>query len=408
MKKSKLKFFLVAMIGIFIASGTSAQEWLIGNRHFMFTDPSRGNRQIDTRIYYPADVAGLNQPLGSPSDKKYPVIVFGHDEQIVYQRYEYIWNNLASKGFIIVLPKTEMGPTMDVVEFAKDMAFIVNQFPVMHNDPTSFFYHRYMGTSCVMGHGIGGSAATFALQYSTNITTLVSLAATETTPSAITAASLVTVPSVVVAGGEDCNSPIATNQMPMFLNIDSDCKFFVNLLEATHCHFAQNSATCLANLQTCFGSPNNVVSTNENAGYLLVSFLRFYLKYNAPALEKFHWKLGSKAQDWSYIMVCNALGSPRLQQDQELMDDENPVAISVYPNPVKQGNTLNLVVRTEESASGKAVITNLMGQIVATQNLVFDDVISETEIAVGNISKGNYMVTVYTQEGKSTKPLIIQ
>ena len=408
MTKSKLKMFLVAMIGIFMAAESNAQEWLIGNRAMTFTDPSRGNRQIDTRIFYPADVAGVNQPLGSPANKKYPVIVFGHDEAIIYNRYAYIWNALASKGFIIVLPKTEMGIPMNVVEFAKDMAFIVDQFGVMHTTPGSFFYQRYMGTSCVMGHGIGGSAATFAPQYSSNITTMVSLAATETTPSAINAASLVTIPSVVVGAGEDCNSPIATNQMPMFLNIDSDCKFFVNLLEATHCQFAQNSVVCMANLLTCGGTPNTVTATNSNASYLLVSFLRFYLKYNAPALDKFHWKLQSKADDWSYIMVCNAVTTPRISQDQMLMDAESQLAISVYPNPVKQENSLNLVVRSEESVTGKVVITNLMGQVVATQDLKFDDVISETVIPVGDISKGNYMITVYTNEGKDTKPLIIQ
>jgi hypothetical protein len=409
MTKSTLKLILVAMIGIFIAADSIAQEWNIGNMQMTFTDPSRGNRQINTRIYYPADLAGPNQPLGSPANKPFPVIVFGHDQQISYNHYAYIWNEFATKGFIVVLPKTEMGSSMNVVEFAKDMAFIVDQFVAMDNTPGSFMYQRYMGRSCVMGHGIGGSAATFAVQYSPNITTMVSLAATETTPSAITAASLVTVPSVVVGGGEDCVSPIATHQMPMFDNIDSDCKFFVNLLEATHCHFAQNAGACIWSSTICGGSPCNVVSTNSNTGYLLVSFLRYYLKFNAPALDKFYWKLGSKAQDWSYIMVCNLVNTPRYS-DSELasLDEETPVSMNVYPNPVKQGNTLNLVVRSEESMTGKAVVTNLMGQIVATQNLVFDDVITETEISVGNIAKGNYMVTVYTEQGKTTKPLIIQ
>ena len=408
MTKSKLKLFLVAMIGIFVAGNSNAQEWLIGNKHMMFTDPSRGNRQIDTRIYYPADVAGPNQPLGSPSNKPFPVIVFGHDQGIAYNHYAYLWNDLAAKGFIVVLPKTEMGPVMNVVEFAKDMAFIVDQFEAMDVTPGTWMYQRYINRACVMGHGIGGSAATFAVQYSANITVMVSLAATETSPSAINAASLVTVPSVVVGGGEDCNSPIATHQMPMFDNIDSQCKYFVNLLEATHCHFAQNNNVCLINLQTCYGSPNSVVSTNWNTNYLLVSFLRYYLKYNAPALEKFEWKLTSKPQDWSAVMACNVVTSPRLSNDELMMDDDSPVSVMVYPNPVKQGNTLNLTVRSAESMKGKVIITDLMGKMVASQELSFDDEYTDTEIPVTNISKGNYMLTIYSDLGKTTKPLIIQ
>ena len=397
---------LATISGIFLAASGSAQTWLIGDMDMTFVDPSRGNRQIESRIFYPADVAGLNQPLGSPANKKFPVVVMGHDQGLPYSSYVYIWYELATKGFIVVFPKTEMGPTMDVVEYAKDMAFIVNQFPVMHTTPGSFFYQRYMGRSCVMGHGTGGSAATFAVQYSTNITTLISLAATETTPSAINAASMVTIPTVIMGGGEDCNSPIATNQMPMYDNVDSDCKFFVNMLKATHCQFAMNNTICLP---TACTSPATVSQINWNNNYLLISFLRYYLKYNAPALDKFYWKLGSKVTEWSYLMVCDEVNTPRLSDNfDENSDEYLDVAVNVYPNPVKQGNTLNLVVQNEESVSGRVVITNLMGQIVASKDLVFEDVISQNEIQMENIAKGNYLLTVYTSESKTTKPLIIQ
>jgi len=247
MKKSQTKTFLFAIIGCFLATASIGQTWQIGYQTMTFVDASRNNRQIETELFYPADLTGNSVPLGSPSTQKYPVIVFGHDQGIGWNNYAYVWNRYASQGFIVAVPKTEMGAVMDVVEYSKDMAFVAARFIAMRYTPGSFFYQRHNSKSCVMGHGVGGSAAIFAIQYNPAITALVSLAATETTPSAINAATLVTVPSVVIGGGKDCIAPIATNQLPMFDNIDSWCKTFVNMVEATHCQFSQGFGNCLNN-----------------------------------------------------------------------------------------------------------------------------------------------------------------
>ncbi|HMT29039.1 MAG TPA: hypothetical protein PKD91_07155, partial [Bacteroidia bacterium] len=69
------KMMLMTVIGMFFASNMMAQTWTIGNRVMTFVDASRGNRLVETVIFYPSDVTGWEVPLGSPSDKKYPVIV---------------------------------------------------------------------------------------------------------------------------------------------------------------------------------------------------------------------------------------------------------------------------------------------------------------------------------------------
>ncbi|HMT29038.1 MAG TPA: hypothetical protein PKD91_07150, partial [Bacteroidia bacterium] len=125
--------------------------------------------------------------------------------------YQYIWDRLVTKGFIVAIPLTETGSNPNLTEFAKDLAFVSAQFTAMRYDPTSFFYKRHNSKSCVMGHGMGGGAATLAVQYNPAITILVSLAATETVPSAISAASNITIPALVIGGGEDCVAPIASN-----------------------------------------------------------------------------------------------------------------------------------------------------------------------------------------------------
>lgn len=296
---------------------------------------------------------------------------------------------------------------MDVVEFAKDMAFVASRIKALRYLPGSFFYKRYNLKSCFMGHGTGGSAATFAVQYHPTVTTLVTIAATETVPSAINASTLITIPSVVIGGGEDCVSPIATNQMPMFDNINSDCKTFVNLLDATHCHFAQDAAACTTAQSSCSTSAINWQSTAFNHNYLVISFLRYYMKSNAPALAKFEWKLASKKKDWTYIFACN-LSAPRIGIEAEGEEMENTTDLAFYPNPVISGSNLTLSLNSEESINSTVIITNLMGQVVSQREITIEDNENTFSVPTENLKKGYYMVSVINEEGRISKPLIIQ
>ncbi len=401
MNLTRIRTILFAITGLLVATAGNGQTWEIGYQSMTFVDSSRGNRQIEAELFYPTDVTGVGVPLGSPIDKKYPIIIFGHDQETAWNNYAYVWNKFATQGFIVIVPKTEMGPTVDVIELAKDLAFIASEFNIMKNLPGSFFYQRLNGKSCFMGHGVGGSAATFAVQYYPAVTTMVSLAATETVPSAINAASLVAVPSVVISGDNDCIAPAATNQLPMFNNIDSQCKTFVNIYGATHCNFSQNAINCTV------GCPPGIHSWQYVGGgssYLVISFLRYYMKSNAPALAKFEWKLFTKQNSWSYIFDCN-VSTPRLSMEENEM--ENTTNMSVYPNPVKSGDNLNLVIGSEESSSGNLVISDLMGKVVLQKEFSLEDEARSLSIPTTQFSNGYYIVSVISSEGRISKPLII-
>jgi len=405
MIKSKITS-LVFAVGMCISTVANAQTWNTGSQVMTFTDASRGNRQIETQIFYPADVDGINVPLGSPIDKKFPVIVFGHDEEVDYTNYFSIWNKFTRYGFIVAFPTTEAGPNPNVEDFAKDLAFVATQFNLMRFTPGSFYFQRHNSKSCIMGHGVGGGAATIAMQYG-NATTLVTLAATETTPSAISAATLVTKPSVVISGDEDCTAPAATNQSLMFNNIDSDCKTFVNMYDATHCHFAMNAPTCSEIM--CNGSPNSFVHTVTLSSYLLVSFLRYYLKSNAPALARFEWKLQNKLDSWSYIMVCNVNPLARVGDDEEDMTtEESEMNFNLYPNPVKKGNALNMHMDSEISTVAAVYVSNMMGQVVYKNEVEVEEMESDLSIPIEHLRSGYYMVSVISEGGRISRPLVIQ
>ena len=69
-----LKHYLFLLIAAVLALNVSAQSFSIGNTTSTFFDSSR-NRDVETRIYYPADSPGENVPVATGS---FPVLVLGH------------------------------------------------------------------------------------------------------------------------------------------------------------------------------------------------------------------------------------------------------------------------------------------------------------------------------------------
>lgn len=390
-----------------------SQIWEIGYGTMTFVDASRGNRVIDANIYYPADATGWNVPLGSPFDKKYPVIVFGHDEGTAFNEYQYVWDKWVPKGFVVVMPLTEMGVVMDVEEFAKDIAFITAQFRVLRYDPASFWFKRHNSKSSATGHGKGAASAVVAMQHDIQITTLMTLTANETAPGTIAAASMVTQPSVVVAGGEDCVSPLATVQEAIFNNLDTDCKTLINFTTVPRCIFAQNASACTASQVTCGGSnPYSWQSVTTEVTWYLVSFMRFYMKSNVDALVRFEWKLQQKKKDLVYIMLCNT-SAPRIgwnpeDSNREMDDDDFAVFnVKAYPNPVSQGEETRLVVESDMDSKAELIITGLTGQVVASYPIQLDSFENEFSIPTGNLAKGHYLLTVTAPGFKTSKPLLV-
>jgi len=409
MKKTAHSWLLPVLFlipGLFIANVTTAQ-YTLGNRTETFIDSSRANRPIETEIFYPADIPGYGVPFAAPFDKKFPVIVVGHDYLLNWNEYAYIWNFFVEKGFIVALPKTEAGFAPDHTEFAKDMAFVVSEFARMRTDPASPYYKRTNGKSCVMGHGMGGGAAVLSIQYNPAITTLVTLAASETSPSAITESFNITIPAVVVAGALDCISPVATNQLPMYNNLASTCKAFISINQSNHCQFAQNAPNCIPDEMLCNGgiTPPYHVLTNRITNYYVVSWLRYYMKYNAPALAKFEWKLLQKPDKITYDYYCGP-NSPRIMG--EATEEDPTFFLNMYPNPAQRSGTLNLTIPSEEASRAVVMIADLLGQVVVSEQLELEEDFNEFALPLDNLSKGYYLVTVTNSVERVTKPLIIE
>ena len=95
-----------------------------------------------------------------------------------------------------------------------------------------------------MGHSMGGGAALLATAYSGNITAALLLAAAETNPSAVDAATGFGGPALIFSGGKDRVTPPADHQIPMYNALPGTCKYRVTVTDGSHCQFSENSTIC--------------------------------------------------------------------------------------------------------------------------------------------------------------------
>jgi predicted dienelactone hydrolase len=195
-------------------------------------------------LFYPAAAAGANQPFAGDAGTRFPVIVFGHGFTISIDNYAYISSYLASRGYILALVDTETGFLPNHTNFGRDLAFIADKLQAEGANPGSPLFERIGDKTAVMGHSMGGGSSFLAVQYSANISAMVTMAAAETNPSAVDAADTIGIPSLVIAGGNDKVAPPATNQVLMYNALGSSCKYYMTTVNGSHCNFAPDSFTC--------------------------------------------------------------------------------------------------------------------------------------------------------------------
>lgn len=266
-------FTLAACLFMLVANA----QFLIGSRNITFNDPSR-NRNIGTQIRYPGETAGANAVVAEGS---FPVLVMGHGFAMGFDVYSNLWNYFVPKGYIVALPTTEgsLIPAPSHGAFGLDLAFVAQALQDANLDPASPFFGKVAPATALMGHSMGGGASFLGAANNSNIQALVNFAPAETNPSAIAAAANVTVPTMVIAGANDCVTPIAEHQGPMYAALTTSCRAFVNITGASHCQFAESNFNCNFGELTC--SPSAAISrgiqhgiVNDFAGLWLDHFLK--------------------------------------------------------------------------------------------------------------------------------------
>ena len=323
----KLYFYLFLLFASL--SNVNAQNYLIGHTTITLVDASRSNRSIPTEIYYPADITGDNVPISTINTTKFPSLVFGHGFVMSWDAYQNFWNTLVPNGYIFAFPKTEGTISPSHLEFAKDLAFVINQMNLQGSLSTSIFYNRVSSMNSVMGHSMGGGASFIAVPLNSNIKTIVNFAPAETNPSAITAASNVSIPTLIFAGGNDCITPPNTNQIPMYSGLTSLCKTYISITGGSHCQMANSNSLCSIGENTCTPSPTITGSVQHTKLFsYLLPWLNYQLKGNCSQGNIFDMQINS---DTSITFQKNCMQCSPLEVG-EVTNELKEVI--VYPNPV--------------------------------------------------------------------------
>jgi dienelactone hydrolase len=279
------------IIALFFTIITFAQL-PVGHMSINFKDASRSGgytisggvtlsgtgRTIGTEVYYPATVAGNNQPVAAG---QFPVVVFGHGFAMTYDNYDNIYNRLAALGYIVLLPRTESGifPTPVHADFGLDLKLLANQGMALNtiNTPTALatFNGKVIQKSAIGGHSMGAGCSFLAASGNNTVTCVFNFAAatSNNTPNSIASASLVTVPTLVVSGQLD-NVADSTVQNSHYNSTASTKKFHVIIKDVTHCDFGNGtSGTCTIGQAACGNTTCNM------------NLFRRYMTYVEPFLE---------------------------------------------------------------------------------------------------------------------------
>ncbi len=286
-----------------------AAAYEIGHTTIVWVDPARGNREIETEVFYPAEVPGEEVPVAEPPAGGFPVVSFGHGFLIPVDDYAFVWEGLAPEGYLVCLPRTEGDLSPSHLDLGLDLAFICGAMRTAGTDPASPFYNKVAERCAAGGHSMGGGASFLALAADPTLTCIFNFAAAETNPSAIEAAGQITAPALLLAGSLDCVTPPDVHQLPMYEALASGCKTYVELLGASHCQFAEYNFLCgLGEI----GCPAPTITRSEQHALsltLVTPWLDAFLAEDPLAWETFQTLLETQG-GINYLQDCPVSHTP--------------------------------------------------------------------------------------------------
>ncbi len=293
-------------------------QYQVGHTTITFNDPSRtggfgsgggSGRQIQTEIYYPAATAGDDVACVADS---FPVIVFGHGFAMAWDAYQNIWEHYVPQGYILAFPRTEGGliPGPSHGDFAEDLNVVATRMQLEHMNNGSIFENHIRTATAIMGHSMGGGAGALASSGNTSIKTYVGLAPAETTPSAISAASGITVPSIVFSGSQDGVTPPIDHHTPIYNAISSGCKTFVSVLGGGHCYFANANFNCdLGEGASSTGISITRQEQQDRTFAVLDPWLRYTLWNECNGLDDALSVVGGNTAQYVHQTTCSPIGN---------------------------------------------------------------------------------------------------
>jgi predicted dienelactone hydrolase len=280
----------------------------IGHRSAVYDLPG-DNDTLPVEIYYPATNAGEEAPVATG---EFPLVIFAHGYQQGYLDYAYVWEALVPRGTIVALVDKLSGATaISTDEHAGHIVFLIDQIEALGADPASDLFGHVGDRIAVTGHSTGGGADFIAAAQSPSVSTIASLAplAVAQPPNVVgtdpvDVAGQVSVPTLILAGGEDCITPTPENAEVLHAAVAGSPRYFVEIQQGDHCGFSDAGGPgrlpCeTAELSRCPGLPLGTAQgptldpADQNARSLevFVPWIDHHLRDDAGAWDAFEASL---------------------------------------------------------------------------------------------------------------------
>ena len=202
--------------------------------------PRPGGGSFTSRLYYPALTGGLNAPL-DPAEGPYPAISFGHGFVTDPERYRSTLEHLASWGYLVMATESSLGLLPNHATYAQELSLCLTYLETENTDAGSFLFNQVdIARFGMSGHSMGGGASILATAADTRVRALVTLAANETNPSAISAVASVSVPICLLTGDSDGITNWQQNSLAMYNNASAPRQLPL-IRGGYHCGFLDSS-----------------------------------------------------------------------------------------------------------------------------------------------------------------------
>ena len=232
------RLFIVVLLAAACACGaqplSEPGEFHAGFRRVTVV-PTQG-ASFSALVYYPASSAGENAPL-DPAGAPYPGVSFGHGFLQAPSRYAGTLSHLATWGVIVIASESQQGFAPNHSQFAVDIRECLTWLETENARAASFLFGAIDTANFgVCGHSMGGGAGTLAAADDPRVKALATLAAAETSPSAIAAAARLTIPASFISGSEDTIVPVGTHGQRMYDAMTAP-RLLPLIIGGSHCGF---------------------------------------------------------------------------------------------------------------------------------------------------------------------------
>ena len=233
----------------------------------------RPNGQTFTsQLYYPATTTGDGTPYDG-SGAPYPAVTFGHGFMVPPNFYRSTLEHLASHGYHVIVPESYMTFLVPSHQgFAEDFRYSLDFLESENANPASWLFGQVDTAHFGMaGHSMGGGSSILAAAADSRVRALITLAAAETTPSAIAQMPNISAPVRLITGDQDDIVDWQTNTQAMY-NVGRPPRQLLLIQGGCHCGFLDS------NIPFCDSGSLTRAEQLEIACREMVTFFDLYLK----------------------------------------------------------------------------------------------------------------------------------